>query len=60
MSRFKLKSRSKERGKPVSELTARELSKEKTRCKTWIESFPNTVAAKRLRKRLEQIEKRCE
>ena len=50
--------RSKERGKPVSELSQRELSSEKLRCEALIKSYGNKVAARGLRKRLLEIEKR--
>jgi len=48
--------RSKERGKPVGELTLVELRTEAVRCKAMIRAFPKSVAAKSLRKRLRQIE----
>jgi hypothetical protein len=54
--------RSKEFGKPVSELSKRELTSEKLRCETLIKVYGNKIAAKGLRKRLLAIEKRlyCE
>ena len=50
--------RSKERGKPVSELSERELASEKLRCETLIKVYGNNIAAKGLKRRLLQIEKR--
>ena len=50
--------RSKERGRPVSELSERELASEKLRCETLIKVYGNNIAAKGLKKRLLQIEKR--
>jgi hypothetical protein len=50
--------RSKAFGKPVSELSERELASEKHRCETLIKIYGNKVAAKGLRKRLLAIEKR--
>jgi len=50
--------RSKERGKPVSELTPQELASELVRCRSLLQALPDTVASKLLRKRLQDIEKR--
>jgi hypothetical protein len=50
--------RSKAMGKPVSELSADELRRERVRCRTLIQAYGNAIAAKGLRKRLLQIEKR--
>ena len=52
-------SRSKYRGKPVSELTQDELRKERTRCKILSEIYP-AKTAKRLKKKLAAIEQRLE
>lgn len=52
--------RSKQMGKPVAELTPAELQSELHRCRTYFEALPHTVAAKLLRKRLRQIERRLE
>ncbi|MCO5168606.1 MAG: hypothetical protein M9894_19880 [Planctomycetes bacterium] len=50
--------RSKERGKPVHELTPEELEREARRCRTLIGVYGNRIAAKELRKRLLAIERR--
>lgn len=50
--------RSKEMGKPVSELTRGELEKELHRCKSLIRVYGKGVAVKGLQKRLLEIEKR--
>jgi hypothetical protein len=50
--------RSKEKGKPVENLTPDELRRELARCRTLAEVYGNSVAAKGLRKRLLKIERR--
>jgi hypothetical protein len=50
--------RSKEKGKAVGELSERELASERRRCEALIKVYDNTIAAKGLRKRLREIEKR--
>ena len=49
--------RSKERGKPVEELTLDELRRERVRCETLNAIYPS-ASAKGLRKRLLAVEKR--
>ncbi|MBX3470219.1 MAG: hypothetical protein KF878_25380 [Planctomycetes bacterium] len=50
--------RSKERGKPVHELTPAELEKEARRWRTLLEVYGDRMATKGLRKRLRAIERR--
>lgn len=50
--------RSKECGKPVSELTAAELESELKRCRYFLQGVVRGEAAKGLRKRLYEIQKR--
>jgi hypothetical protein len=52
--------RSKELGKPVSELTPAQLVQEKARCENMIRVFGRGPAVKGLKKRLHQINKRME
>ena len=50
--------RSKKMGKPVEELTLRELASERQRCETLIRVYGNKIASKGLAKRLHKIEQR--
>ncbi len=50
--------RSKEMGKPVTELTKQELLQEKSRCENLIEVYGSGIAVKGLKKRLKEIEAR--
>ena len=50
--------RSKEMGKPVEELTLRELASERQRCENLIRVYGNKIASKGLAKRLHKIELR--
>ena len=52
--------RSKEMGKPVDQLTPRELRKEFARCQELSELYGNKPAGKALRKRLLKIRSRLE
>jgi hypothetical protein len=50
--------RSKEMGKPVEELTPRELALERQRCETLVRAYGNKIAVKGLAKPLREIEQR--
>jgi hypothetical protein len=50
--------RSKRLGKPVEELTAKELQQEFRRCRTGVKLYGNKPAGKGLAKRLHKIERR--
>jgi hypothetical protein len=53
-------SQPKEMGKPVADLTHDELRREQHRCRTLIQVNGSSVAAKGLRKRLIEINKRLQ
>jgi hypothetical protein len=50
--------RSKERSKPVGELTLEELKSERHRCETLAAVYGNKISAKLLRRRLLEIDRR--